>query len=546
MEPLKDTVVGTARGSLWLLFASVSVLLLIACTNIAALLLSRATRREQEIAVRFSLGSSRWAVASQVLTETAALASLGAAAGLGVAVAASFALRRIAAGFPRIDEVAVDAPTLLYTLVTVVGVTALCGLAPALRSMPAGGIRASRSSRGQVSGRHSLQWLFVGTQVTLSVLLLAGAGLLVRSFQELGSVDPGFDPDPVLTFRVTGSYGEPFDRRLQSVNAMLEQLRGIPGVEAAATSSPVPGVLNDHSGFEMSAQQFMLVEGADAPDQLLQAETRIVSPSYFATMRIPVLAGEPCRFRVPSADAQEREIVVNQAFANRFFAGRSPVGLHIEQGTLTSRIVTVVGDAREYRLDREPAPTIYACTTAFAYPPLAFLLRTQGDPSALVGAVRQRMKEIEPERSVYDILPLTERMGTEYAQDRLRTALVVLFAAAALSLVCLGIYGTLSYVVSLRRREVGLRVALGALSSTIVAQFVTQALRVVGVACAAGLVLSIGFARAMSGLLYGVSPFDPLTLAVVIVVVIGVAALAAFIPSLRASRIDPMEALREE
>jgi putative ABC transport system permease protein len=189
MEPLKETVVGTVRGSLWLLFASVSVLLLIACTNIAALLLSRAAGREQEIAVRLSLGSSRWAVALQVLTETGLLATLGAGVGLGVAAAAAFALRSVAAGFPRMDELAVDTPTLLYTLLAVVAVTALCGLAPALRSARgAGGLRVSRGGRGQVSGRHSLQWLFVGVQVTLSVLLLAGAGLLVRSFQELGRV----------------------------------------------------------------------------------------------------------------------------------------------------------------------------------------------------------------------------------------------------------------------------------------------------------------------------------------------------------------------
>jgi putative ABC transport system permease protein len=213
---------------------------------------------------------------------------------------------------------------------------------------------------------------------------------------------------------------------------------------------------------------------------------------------------------------------------------------------MISRILSVVGDAREYRLDRDPTPTIYSCVTAIAYPPLALLVRTGGDPSALVGAVRQRMKEIEPTRSVYDVLPLSERMGAEYAQDRLRTALVVVFAGAALSLVCLGIYGTLSYIVSLRRREVGLRVALGAQSGAIVAQFVAQALRVVGGACVLGLALSLAFGRALSGLLYGVSPFDPLTLAGVIVLVVGVAALAAFLPSLRASRIDPMEALREE
>jgi putative ABC transport system permease protein len=545
-ESLKDTVVGTVRSSLWLLFASVSVLLLIACTNIAALLLSRATRREQEIAVRFSLGSSRWAVASQVLTETALLASLGAVVGLGIAVGASFALRTVAAGFPRIDELAVDTPTLLYTALTVFGVTALCGLAPALRSARAGGVRVARSGRGQVSGRHSLQWLFVGVQVSLSVALLAGAGLLVRSFQELGRVDPGFDPNRVLTFRVSGSYGQPRSQMAQDVNAMLDSLRGVPGVEAAATSSPVPGVLNDHSGFEFTVQEFQIVEGTAEPDQMLQSESRVVSPSYFGTMKIPLVAGEPCRFRVPTPGAQEQEILVNQAFASRFFPERSAVGLHIKQGTFTSRILGVVGDAREYRLDRVPTPTFYTCVTAIAYPPLSFLLRTAGDPSAIVGAVRQRMKEIEPSRSVYDVVPLTERIGAEYAQDRLRTALVVLFAGAALSLVCLGIYGTLSYIVSQRRREVGLRVALGALSSTIVAQFVTQALRVVGVACAVGLVLSLAFGRALSGLLFGVSPFDPLTLAGVVVLVVGVAALAAFLPSLRASRIDPMEALREE
>jgi hypothetical protein len=332
----------------------------------------------------------------------------------------------------------------------------------------------------------------------------------------------------------------------EGVNRMLDELRGVPGVEAAAASSPVPGVLNDRSGFEFTAQEFELVEGTGTQDQQLQSESRVVSPGYFATMRIPILAGEPCRFRAPNAAVQEREIVVNQAFANRFFAGRSPVGLHIKQGPVISRILSVVGDAREYRLDRDPTPTIYSCVTAIAYPPLALLVRTGGDPSALVGAVRQRMKEIEPTRSVYDVLPLSERMGAEYAQDRLRTALVVVFAGAALSLVCLGIYGTLSYIVSLRRREVGLRVALGAQSGAIVAQFVAQALRVVGGACVLGLALSLAFGRALSGLLYGVSPFDPLTLAGVIVLVVGVAALAAFLPSLRASRIDPMEALREE
>jgi predicted permease len=543
VQPLKETVVGGARGSLWLLFAAVSVLLLIACTNIASLLLSRAARREQEIAVRFSLGASRTAVAAQVLAEAGVLAVAGAALGLLVAAGAAAALRSLAAGFPRADELAVDAPLLLYTGVSIVVVTLLCGIVPALRSARGSDVRIARGGRTQVSGRHALQWSFVGVQVALSVTLLCGAGLLLRSFQELGRVDPGFDADGVLTFRISGSYGES-GTVADHVEPILEDLRTLPGVEAAATSSPVPGVLNDRSGFQFGAADYELVAGR-SDDRPMHSEFRIVSSSYFPTMRIPVLAGEICK-RAPTPDATP-DVVVNQAFATRYLTGRSPLGLGLSlQGNPAGRIVGVVGDARDFGLDREPTPTVYACTTAIAFPPLAFLVRTHGDPMAAVGSVRQRLKEIAPQRSVYDARPLTERIGAEYAQDRLRTALLVIFGGAALSLVCLGIYGTLSYIVSLRRREVGLRVALGALSGAIVAQFVTQALRVVGVACVVGLVLSFGFGRALSGLLYGVSPFDPLTLAGVVVLVVGVAALAAFLPSLRASRIDPMEALREE
>jgi len=553
VQPLKDTVVGGVGGSLWLLFASVSVLLLIACTNIASLLLARAARREEEVAIRFSLGASRAAVAAQVLAEAGVLAVTGAALGLLVAAGASAALRAFATGFPRIDELRVDAPLLLYTGASIVLVTLLCGIVPALRSASGG----ARGGRTQVSARHSLQWSFVGVQVALSVMLLCGAGLLLRSFQELGRVDPGFVPDNVLTFRVSGGYGDNTRNEMASeIERILDELRILPGVEAAATSSPVPGVLNDRSGFEFGAADYELADEADA-GRRMHSEFRVVSSSYFPTMRIPLLSGEICKrpsttdvSNVPRPETATADVVVNQSFVTHYLRERSPLGVQLMQGSAPQngslRIVGVVGDARDFGLDRAPTPTIYACYTAIAYPPLAILLRTHGDPMAVVGSVRQRLKEIAPQRSVYDARPLTERIGAEYAGERLRTALLVIFAGAALSLVCLGIYGTLSYIVSLRRREVGLRIALGAVSGAIVAQFVTQALRVVGVACAVGLVLSVAFGRALSDLLYGVSPFDPFTLAGVIVLVLGVAVLAAFLPSLRASRIDPMEALREE
>jgi predicted permease len=354
IEPYKDSVVGAVRGSLWLLFGAVSILLLIACTNIAALLLSRAAQRQQEIAVRLALGSSRWSIAMQTLTETAVLALAGAALGVLVAGGASAALRAVAPDFPRIEELAIDGPVLLYTLLSIVGVTLVCGLAPAIRNArggTSGGI--PQAGRGQVSARHSLQWFFVGVQVALSITLLAGAGLLVRSFQELGRVDPGFEPEGVLTFRVSGSYGEPDETMIPGIERMLDELAGVPGIESAATSSPVPGVANDRSGFEFGMLDFELVDGGGDVEQM-SAEFRIVSSNYFATMGIPLLLGDGCRRRDL---AQEWQLVVNQAFATRFLAGRAPIGLNLRGGGNTGRIVGVTGDAREFGLDRSPVPT---------------------------------------------------------------------------------------------------------------------------------------------------------------------------------------------
>lgn len=540
VEPYKNTVVGGVSGSLWLLFGAVSVLLLIACTNIAALLLARATQRRQEDAVRLALGASSWSIAARTLAETAVLAGAGAALGLAVAVGAAAALRAVAPGFPRVDEIVVDLPIVLYTLVSIVAVTLIGGLVPAVRSArgAASGGNIAESGRGHVSGGHSLQWSFVGVQVALSIMLLAGAGLLVRSFEALGRVDPGFDPEGVLSFRISGSYGEPFETVRQGIEVMLTEIASLPGVEAAATSSPVPGVLSDQSGFQFGTIEFEFAGGVAETDSKMSAEFRVVSPSYFDTMHIPLLAGEPCR---------RDELVVNQALADRYLAGRSPVGRELVMANGNAlRIVGLVGSAREFGLDRAPVPVAYGCTTVVVYPPLAFLVRTRGDPLALAGTVRQRLKDIEPQRSVYDVLPLTERMGAEYAADRLRTALIALFAGAALALVCLGVYGTLSYIVSLRRREVGLRIALGARSSNIVAQFVLRALNVVAIACVAGLALAFAFSQTLSGMLFGVSPWDPLTLAGVLAIVVGVALAAALLPATRAARIEPMEALREE
>jgi predicted permease len=537
--PFKGTVVSNVRGSLWLLFGAVSLLLLIACTNIAAMLLARAAERERDVAIRHSLGASRAGVMLPLLAETAVLVVAGSAAGLLVATGAVAAMTTWGADLPRFNEIALDGRIVLYTVASMVVVTFLCGVFPAVRSarhtaptVPGG--------RGQVSSRHWVNWSLVGVQVALSVTLLAGAGLLLRSFDALSRVDPGYDAERLLTFRITSSFAEGYQNWNPRIQRTLEELVAIPGVEAAATSLGRPGV---DGRFEQQIE----LEGDVGRDAPIIAEVRTVSASYFATLGIPLLAGDACR----QPDINVAEAMVNRSFAAYYFPQRSPIGLHFAGQAVdattrlpTTRITGIVGDIRDV-VHQDPRPTVYFCQRGGSPFPF-FLVRTSGDPASLIATIRARLGELEPLRSVYEIAPLEGLIGDVYAQNRARTFLLTLFAVTALALACLGIYGTLSYIVNLRRREVGLRVALGALSGTIIAQFLAKALRVVGIACVAGLVLALAFTRLLSSMLFGVSPSDPVTLSAVVIVVVGAAALAALLPAARAARIDPMQALREE
>ena len=540
--PYKEHVIGNTRESLWLIFGAVNVLLLIACTNIAALLLSRGTQRAQEVAVRRSLGASQATVIAQMLTESAVLAACGAAAGLLVASVASSLLRRLAPQLPRLEEIGMDARIVMYTTAITAAVSLLCGLLPALRNsritLLAGGTRT------QVSIRQSLQWLLVGVQIALSVMLLAGAGLLLRSFDNLSRVNAGFDAANVLTFRVSASFAEAtnYDPIVLRINRTLDELRALPSVEATASALWLPGVGNQIQ-FE-----YQLVETrTDAV-----AISPIVSPSYFQTLKIPLVEGQLCR-RPPDTRAIS-DVMVNRAFANRYSQGRSIVGLHVvrtraPEGLQTdgqgARIAGVVDDAREIRLDRGPVPTIYGCFSAPTPMPW-FLVRTAVEPSALTHAVRAKVRELEPLRAVHDIAPLDDRLDDAYAENRLRMWLLSSFAMSALALVCAGVYGTLSCAVQLRRREVALRLALGAHRRRVVHQLIGTTIRIVALATTGGLVLALIFARSLSSMLYGVSPADPATLAVVAVVVLFVAGLAAFVPAARAAFVQPMRALRED
>jgi putative ABC transport system permease protein len=546
VEPLKASVVGGVSGSRWLIFGAVSVLLL-ACTNIASLMLSRAARREHEIGIRNALGAPRTAIVLQMLTEAAIPAFVGAALGLLVAMTAGSVFRTLAPELPRLNEMAIDGRILVYTIASAILVTLLCGVIPTIRSVRGDGTSSASATRTQVSGRHSIQWLLVGIQVALSVILLAGAGLLLRSFDQLSRVEAGFDARNVLAFRVYGNWSESgnYNAVVQRINSTLDALDAIPGVEVTATSFVLPGIPGQN------AQSYGVLDGRDVGEPPVVAETRFVAPSYFKTLRIPMLSGELCRRPERADPSTSPEVMVNRSFVERYLRTGAATGVQLNRIGLEAatnppfRIVGVVGDAREVGLEREPVPTVYPCTSA-PNPLPWYLVRTHGDPMALSSTLRLKLTELEPLRAVYDIAPLGEQIGEAYAENRLRTVLLALFAATALSLACLGVYGTLSYVVSLRRREVGLRVALGSSEGSVIARFMMQALRVVAIAAAVGLLLSFLFTRTLSGMLYGVSPSDPITLAAVVAIVVVVAALAALLPALHASRIEPMVALRED
>jgi len=541
VEPLKDVVVRGVGRSLWMLYGAVSVLLLIACTNIATLLLARGAHREHEVAVRYSLGASRRGVAAQLLTEATLLAIVGAAAGLLVATGTAAALRRLAPDLPRVDEVALDGRILLYTIAVAAAVSLVCGAVPALRSSR--GESFARSGGVRISRRHGLQWLLVGVQVALSVTLLVGAGLLLRSFERLASVEPGFDASRVLAFHMYAPWSERGDTLIRRITRTLETMSTVPGVDAVATTTSLAGVPVSGAG----PAEIVINTTTGADESRVSAEYRIVSPSYFATMGIRVVAGDLCRHPATSdVRRSSGQSMVNQAFVERYYTGRPVIGLQaVPRGFPPTRIVGIVANVREAAVDQAPTPALYACDLG-ATPNPWYLARATAAPGALVGAVRAKLKEIEPLRAVYDIAPLEQHIGRAYAETRLRTVLLVLFALTALSLACLGVYGTLSYVVGLKRREVGLRLALGGARLSVLRHFLAQGMRVVGVACLSGLVLAAGFARLLSGMLFDVSPFDPVTVAGVVAIVLLVAAVAALIPAARAALAQPASALRTD
>ncbi len=536
--PLKEEQVGGVRRSLWLLLGAVLLVLLAACGNVACLMLADATRREHEIAVRLALGASRMRVVAQLLLEGAMLAFAGSCLGLLVAHWGLDLLRSMATQLPRADELGIDVRIVVFTLTIGVMTTVLFALAPALQATRSAVATRLGHGRGQIGGRQRLQRTLVATQVALAIVLLAGAGLLVRSFSRLQQVSPGFDPTGVLTFRISSQWTESTAATMSRHLRTMERLNKVPGVASSAFSIVLP------AGADFPPIEFTIA-GRDAREHLFST-SRSVSAAYFSTLHIPVLQGGVCR---DDPAKPFRQVVVTRAWADRFFPGESPIGHFIEPlslaGQAPQEIIAVVGDVRENGLTKEPPALMYGCGLQPYWPDPFFLVRTDPARPATVRAIREALREIEPKRAMYSIRLLADTLTESISQQRLNTVLLVLFAATALLLAAVGLYGVMSQFVSARQREIGVRMALGARPAHILSTVVGQAAAVTAVGILVGIAGAFALARSMATLVFGVSTRDPVTFVAVPLLLTIVAAAATILPARRAARVDPMLALRD-
>ena len=543
--PMYEQVVGGVRRALVVLGGVVAFVLLIACANVANLLLARATARTREVAVRAALGAGRGRMVRQLLTESVVLAALGGAVGLLLAYWGVQAVKALAPqSVPRVASISIDGWTMAFTLVVALVTGLLFGLVPALQA-GRGNLQTvlREGSRGSTSSGRA-RAVLVASQVALSLVLLIGAGLMLRSFARLQAVDPGFDPDGVLTGRVQLS-GQRF-RASSAATAFFEQLldrvEKVPGVEAASAINWLP------FGGEGSGTNYW-IEGRPVPPpgSDFVADIRGVDPRYFRTMRIRVKRGDP--FDARANTESPKQVVVNEAFVRVHFPTSNPIGEHVIMpwgDTLRGEIVGVVSDTKHAGLDSVARPMIYWAMKQFPTNFMTLVVRTNGDPMRLAPAIAREVRALDANQPFADPKPLDAYLSRSVAQRRFSMTLLGVFSTLALVLAALGIYGVLAYSVAQRTREIGVRMALGARDSTVAGMVVREALRVVGVGLVIGVVGAVALTRVLATLLYDVSPTDPLTFAGVTLALGAVAVTASYFPARRAARVDPIVALRQE
>jgi predicted permease len=545
---LHDHLIGETHTMLWLLFGAVTFVLVIACANVANLLLANAASRQKEISIRVALGASRWRVVQQVLTESTMLALVGGAVGLLLSFwGLPLITRLLPQDFPRLQEIAIDWRVLSFSLVASVMTGILFGLAPALQSLKADIQEAIKEGgRGTSSGirKTRLRSALIVSEVALSVVLLAGAGLLFRTFLHLQAVNTGFAPQHVMTFRLSPSganyrrdadYTSFYDRTVQRISA-------IPGVEAVGTINTLPLAKGPTFRFRIEGR------AALTPDKWPAANYRIVSPDYFRAMNVPLLQGRP--FTEQDREGAPLVALINEAIARRDFGNENPLGKRVSFGgngpPIWFEIVGVVANVRNLELRDEPAPEIYLSYLQDQFQGTSFVIRSAVQPASLMTSVRQAVQEVDKSVPVADIQTMDDIVSEAVAQPRFNLFLLGLFGCIALALSGAGIYAVTAYTVTQRTHELGIRLALGAQVGDVLRMILRQGMVVISAGMLLGLVVSFGLMRLLKSLLFGVSATDPLTFVGITLVLMLVALLACYIPARRATKVDPLIALRYE
>lgn len=543
---MREEIVGPFQTALFMLLAAVGLVLLIACANVANLSLAKASARQKEIALRMALGATRGRLIRQLLTESLMLSLVGGLAGLLLALWGVDLLVSIApADIPRLGEIALDGRALAFTVTVTLLTSLIFGLAPALHasnphlneSLKEGGRTSAASFR-----RNPLRGLFVISEVALAVILLVGAGLLIRSFIRLQDVDPGFDPNDVV--RVGLSLPETkYEEGYQAagfVRQMIEKAESIPGAQSVAIGAPLP---LSGSNWTLS----FVIEGRPvSPSERTSAHWRTVSRGYFKTLRIPLLKGR--LFDETDNESSQKVILLNETMARRYFQDEDPIGRRLQIGydDITCQVIGIVGDVRFEGIGLTTQPEMYTFIEQTPMWGFNLLIRTEKDVSGVAAAIRPQVESLDPTLPIYGVKTMREYVNESIASPRFNTLLLGVFAAVAMVLAAVGIYGVMSYSVSQRTQEIGIRVALGASSVSvlrlIVGQGMTLALAGIGIGLAGAFVLT-GW---MSSLLFGISDKDIVTFVSIPLLLSLVALVACYIPARRAMKTDPMVALRYE
>jgi putative ABC transport system permease protein len=551
LVPLHEDTVRDLRRTLWLLLGAVAFVLLIGCANVANLLLARATMRASEMSIRTALGASRWRLVRQTLTESTLLGLLGGVLGSLLAVWGVGLLKSFGESLlPQLATVEVNLPVLAFTLLLSVLTGIVFGLAPALQgSRPdlIGTLKQSGRSMNVATHHTRLRSAIVTAEIAFALVLLVCAGLLIRSVGRLREVNPGFDYTNVLKMELAlPTIKYPTDeKRISFYRQLTERLKDVPGITHAAVVTPLPISQGfDTTGFEVEHQP-------TEPGQMPQAERYIITPEYLHTLKIPLVRGR----ELTEQDLESGSLVllVSEKLAQRFWPNADPVGKRIKLPWNPGRddepwrtVVGVVGDVKQYGLDKPASMALYLPHAQYPVPYMTLVVRARNDPEGMIGNVRNAVRSFDPDQAPTDMLTMAQVVAESTQVRRFSMICLGLFAALALTLAAIGIYGVMSYTVTQRRHEIGVRMALGAQRADVIRLVLSSGLMLTAIGVAAGMISAIALTRLMETLLFGVTPTDLTTYAAVCAGLIAVALVSCYIPARRATKVDPLVALRYE